>query len=63
MPDPKAWTKKYFKLLSVSIIKWEDIIKGIKDIKLISNPIHTQSHPVEDNLIKRPVNNEIMKKK
>lgn len=38
-PLPKAWAIKYFIAASASWLVWEDVNKGIKDIKFNSNPI------------------------
>jgi len=49
--EAKAWVKKYFKDASVDI-KLSSLIKGIKDNKLISNPIHAPNQEFEEIVIK-----------
>lgn len=39
-PLPIAWMIKYLTLASVSWRDWEEAIKGMKDSKLSSMPIH-----------------------
>lgn len=53
--DPKAWTKKYFKLLSTSRLFILQIIRGIKDNKFTSNPIQTYNQLPEDIDINLPI--------
>lgn len=47
--EAKAWVKKYFNEASDENKLFNLIVKGIKDNKLISKPIHTLNH--EDDLI------------
>lgn len=44
MPDPSAWVKKY--LMAASVSWWACLwsIKGTKERRLISRPIHANSH-------------------
>lgn len=51
--EANACVKKYFKDASVDI-KLSSLIKGIKDNKLISNPIHAPNHELEEIVIKVP---------
>lgn len=51
--EAKAWVKKYFRDASVDI-KLLSLIKGIKDNKLISKPIHAPNHEFEEIVIKVP---------
>lgn len=53
--DAKAWVKKYFNEDSEEKRFFEFIIKGIKDNKLISKPIHTLNQDVEEIEIKDPI--------
>ena len=43
-PEPSAWAKKYLIAASVSWYSLDCMMSGIKDIKLISRPIHMTSH-------------------
>lgn len=38
-PLPKAWAIKYFMAASASWFTWEEVKRGIKDIKFNSKPI------------------------
>lgn len=58
--EAKACVKKYFKEASEENKFFLSIIKGIKDNKLISSPIHMLNHEVEEIVIKVP--NIIVKK-
>lgn len=53
--EAKACVKKYFKEASEENKLFVFIIKGIKDNKLISNPIHAPNHEVEEIVIKDPL--------
>lgn len=46
--EANAWVKKYFNEASVDIRLLVLIIKGIKDKRLISRPIHTPSHEFDE---------------
>lgn len=46
--EAKAWTKKYFKEASVENKFFELVIKGIKESKLISKPIHAPNHELAE---------------
>lgn len=59
--EAKACVKKYFNEASVDIKLFVFIIRGMNDNKLISNPIHTPSHELEEIEIKVP--NIIVNKK
>lgn len=53
--EAKAWTRKYFKEASVvKIFSFLDII-GMKDRRLVSNPIHAPSQELEEIVIKIPL--------
>lgn len=52
--DAKAWIKKYFKEDSEENKFFFIIIKGIKERRLISNPIHSLSQEVDEIAIKEP---------
>lgn len=56
MREPKIWIKKY--LIADSFVRrfFLSVIRGIKDNKLISNPIHIPSHEEDEIVIKVPVN-------
>ena len=54
--EANAWTRKYFKEDSEENKFFEFIIKGIKDSKLISNPIHTPNQEEDEIVINVPVN-------
>lgn len=54
--DAKACVKKYLREASVDIRLFKSIIRGIKDSKLISNPIQTPNHEFEEIVIKVPKN-------
>lgn len=60
--EAKAWVKKYFNELSVEI-KLLLFIRGIKDNKLISNPIHTLIQELAEIEIKVPIIKHIKNKK
>jgi hypothetical protein len=49
-----AWVRKYFKEASEENKFFEFIIKGIKDSKLISNPIQILNQEVDEIAIKDP---------
>ncbi len=55
--EAKACVKKYFKEASEENKLFNFIVKGIKDNKLISNPIQTLNHDDEQILIIVPKNN------
>lgn len=57
-----AWVKKYFKEDSEENKFFEFIIKGIKDNKLISNPIHILNQEFEEIAIKVPKIIELKKR-
>lgn len=59
--EANAWVKKYFKEDSEENKFFVLIIRGIKDNKLISNPIHIPSQEEEEMEIKVPI--IIVKKK
>lgn len=52
--EVRAWVKKYFKEASEENKFFVSIIKGIKDNKLISNPIHILNQDVDEIVIKVP---------
>lgn len=60
--DAKAWIKKYFKEASDENKFFDLIIKGIKDNKLISKPIHIVNQEDEEIVIKVPIINDIKNK-
>jgi len=60
--DPIAWIKKYFNIDSLEIIFLLFFIKGIKEIMLISRPIHVPSQLFEEIDI-RELNNIMIKNK
>jgi len=60
--EAKAWVKKYFKEASVDNWFFELIIKGIKDNKLISNPIQALNHELEEIEIRVLINKKNIKK-
>lgn len=53
--EAKAWVKKYFNDASEENKFFEPIIKGIKDNKLISSPIHILNHDDEEIEIRVPI--------
>lgn len=53
--EANAWTKKYFKADSEENKFFDLIIKGIKDSKLISSPIHILNQEVEEIVIIVPI--------
>lgn len=53
--EARAWVKKYFKDASVESKLFVSIIKGIKDNKLISNPIQAPNQELEEIEIKVPL--------
>lgn len=55
MVEANACVKKYFKEASVDIKLFVSIIKGIKDNKLISNPIQALNHEFEEIVIIVPL--------
>lgn len=57
--EAKACVKKYFKEASEENKLFNFIVKGIKDNKLISNPIQTLNHDDEQTLIIVPKNNVV----
>ena len=52
--EANAWVKKYFKEASVDI-KLLSLIRGIKDNKLISKPIHAPSQEFDETVIRVPI--------
>lgn len=52
-----AWVRKYFNEASEENKLFNFIVKGIKDNKLISKPIHTLNHDEDLILIIVPINN------
>lgn len=52
--EAKACTMKYFNDASVVYIFLLEDINGIKDNKLISNPIHAPNHELDDTEINMP---------
>lgn len=54
--EASAWVRKYFKDASDENKLFNFIVKGIKDNKLISNPIHTLNQDEEQILIIVPKN-------
>lgn len=54
--DARAWVKKYFNEASEENRLFNFIVKGIKDNKLISKPIHTLNQDEEQILIIVPKN-------
>ncbi len=55
--DAIAWVRKYFNEASEENKLFNFIVKGIKDNKLISSPIHTLNQEEDLILIKVPINN------
>lgn len=55
--EAKAWVRKYFKEASEENKLFNFIVKGTKDNKLISKPIHTLNQDEEETLIIVPKNN------
>lgn len=55
--DANAWVKKYFNEASEENKLFNFIVRGIKDNKLISKPIHTLNQEEEQILIIVPKNN------
>lgn len=53
--EANAWVRKYFSEDSEENKFFDLIIKGIKDNKLISNPIQILNHDEEEIAIKVPV--------
>lgn len=62
MREAKTWIKKYLIEDSLEIKLLWSIIKGIKDIKLISSPIHIPIQEDEEIVIKVPVIKVVMNK-
>jgi len=60
--EAKACVKKYFNDASVENKFFALIIRGIKDNKLISNPIHTLNQEVAEIVIRVPIIIEIKNK-
>lgn len=60
--EAKTWIKKYLIEDSLEIKLFWSIIKGIKDIKLISKPIHIPIQEDEEIVIKVPVAKVIINK-
>jgi hypothetical protein len=60
--EAKACVKKYFKEASVDSKLLVSIIKGIKDNKLISNPIQAPNHELEEIEINVPLINVVKNK-
>lgn len=56
--EAKACVKKYFNEASEDIKLFKSIIRGIKDNKLISNPIQTPNQEFDEIAIKVPKNIE-----
>lgn len=54
--EAKAWVRKYFNVASEENRLFNFIVKGIKDNKLISNPIQILNHDEEQILIIVPKN-------
>lgn len=52
--EARAWTKKYFNEASVENKFFELVIKGIKESRLISKPIHAPNHELAEVEIKVP---------
>lgn len=60
--EAKAWVKKYFNLLSeVNKFFLPSFIRGIKESKLISKPIHAPSQEFDEIVINDPKINVIKK--
>lgn len=57
--EAKAWIKKYLREASDENKFFDLIIKGIKDNKLISKPIHIVNHEDEEIVIKDPIIKDI----
>lgn len=55
MAEARAWVKKYFKEDSEENKFFDLIIKGIKDNKLISNPIQILNHEADETAIRVPI--------
>lgn len=53
--EAKAWVRKYLIADSVEFKLLFLIIKGIKDSKFNSNPIHIPIHEEDDKVIKVPI--------
>jgi hypothetical protein len=60
--EASACVKKYFNEASVDNKLFVSIIKGIKDNKLISNPIQAPNHELEEIAIKVPLTNVVKNK-
>jgi hypothetical protein len=60
--EASAWVKKYFSEASVEKRFFVFVIKGIKDNKLISSPIHAPNHEFADVEINVPLINVIKNK-
>lgn len=60
--EAKAWVKKYFSEASVESKLLVFVIKGMKDNRLISNPIHAPNQELADTEIRVPLIN-VMKNK
>lgn len=60
--EASAWVKKYFSEASVERRLFVFVIKGIKDNKLISNPIHAPNHELAETEINVPLT-KVMKNK
>lgn len=55
MAEAKAWVKKYFKAASVENWLFLLDIRGIKDKRLISNPIQAPNQVEAEMVIKVPI--------
>lgn len=54
--EANAWVKKYFNEASVDLkLLWFSLIRGIKDNKLISNPIQAPNQELDVTVIKEPI--------
>ena len=58
--DPKAWIKKYFKAASEEYRLFIVKIKGIKDIRLSSNPTQAINHDGAEMAIIAPIKRVVM---
>lgn len=53
--EAKAWTRKYLIADSVEVSLFIEIIRGIKDKRFSSSPIHIPIQEEEDKVIKVPL--------
>jgi hypothetical protein len=60
--EASAWVKKYLRAASVDNKLFVSIIKGIKDNKLISNPIQAPSQEFEEIAIRVPLTKVVKNK-